>query len=116
MKDEAAVLTDFSRSISPKLAQCLAYQLGRLKNVTAVRVLRLPFPPTGAVSAVYRAVIELQTPNGRGTLLSDYVFFGQGRTEYEFTVIAPLGDRDLLTQFELVLAQRLLRRAATGTA
>jgi hypothetical protein len=116
MKDASAVLKDFARSVSPKLAKCLTYQLGKLKNVLGVRVQRLPFPPTGAVSAVYRAVIDLQTPKGRGTLLSDYVFFGQGRTEYEFTVIAPLGDRDLLTQFELVLAQRLLRRAATGTA
>jgi hypothetical protein len=116
MKDEAAVLTDFSRSISPKLAKCLAYQLGRLKNVTAVRVLRLPFPPTGAVSAVYRAVIELQTPNGRGTLLSDYVFFGQGRMEYEFTVIAPVGAGDQLAQFEHVLALSLLRRAGSGAA
>jgi hypothetical protein len=116
MKDEAAVQTDFARSISPKLAKCLAYQLAKLKNVVGVRVARLPFPPTGVVSAVYRAVIDLRTPSGRGRLLSDYVFFGQGRTEYEFTVIAPLGAADQLAQFEHVLAQTLLRRAASGTA
>jgi hypothetical protein len=116
MKDAAAVETDFARSISPKLARCLAYQLGKMKNVIGVRVERLPFPPTGAVSAVYRAEIDLQTPKGRGTLLSDYVFFGQGRVEYEFTVIAPLGARDQLAQFELGLAQGLLRRAASGSA
>ena len=116
MKDAAAVQTDFARSISPKLAKCLAYQLGKLKNVVGVRVERLPFPPTGDVSAVYRAVIDLQTPSGRGTLLSDYVFFGQGRTEYEFTVIAPPGAQDQLAQFEHVLALTLLRRAASGAA
>jgi hypothetical protein len=116
MKDAAAVQTDFARTISSKLAKCLAYQLGKLKNVVGVRVERLPFPPTGDVSAVYRAVIDLQTPSGRGTLLSDYVFFGQGRTEYEFTVIAPPGAQDQLAQFEHVLALTLLRRAASGAA
>ena len=116
MKDAAAVQTDFARSISPKLAKCLAYQLGKLKNVVGVRVERLPFPPTGDVSAAYRAEIDLQTPKGRGTLLSDYVFFGQGRVEYEFTVIAPVGARDQLAQFEHELAQGLLRRAASGAA
>jgi len=116
MKDAAAVQTDFARSISPKLAKCLAYQLGKLKNVVGVRVERLPFPPTGDVSAAYRAEIDLQTPKGRGTLLSDYVFFGKGRVEYEFTVIAPVGARDQLAQFEHELAQGLLRRAASGAA
>ena len=116
MKDAAAVQTDFARSISPKLAKCLAYQLGKLKNVVGVHVERLPFPPTGDVSAAYRAEIDLQTPKGRGTLLSDYVFFGKGRVEYEFTVIAPVGARDQLAQFEHELAQGLLRRAASGAA
>jgi len=110
------VQTDFARSVSPKLAKCLAYQLAKLKNVLAVHVVRMPFPPTGSVSAVYRAVLEVQTPRGRGTLLSDYVFFGQGRVEYEFTLIAPLGARDQLTKFEQGLAQILLRRSASGTA
>jgi len=116
MANEAAVQTDFARSISPKLAECLAYQLGKLPNVKAVRVSRMPFPPTGSMSAVYRAEIEVQTPKGRGTLLSDYVFFGEGRVEYEFTVIAPFGARDQLAQFELGLAQILLRRASSGSA
>ena len=71
---------------------------------------------TGSVSAVYRAEIGVQTPKGRGTLLSDYVFFGQGRMEYEFTVIAPLAARDQLAQFELGLAQIVLRRASAGSA
>ena len=116
LKSAAMVQTDFARSISPKLAKCLAYQLAKLKNVVGVRVARLPFPPTGVVSAVYRAVIDLRTPSGRGRLLSDYVFFGQGRVEYEFTVIAPVGARDQLAQFEHELAQGLLRRAASGAA
>jgi hypothetical protein len=116
MASEQAVQTDFSRSISPKLADCLASQLGKLPNVKDVRVVRVPFPPTGSVSAVYRAEIGVQTPKGRGTLLSDYVLFGQGRVEYEFTVIAPVGARNQLAQFELGLAQILLRRGSGGSA
>ena len=116
MKNAADVQTDFARSVSPRLSKCLAYQLAKLKNVLAVRVVRMPFPPTGSVSAVYRAVLDVQTPRGRGTLLSDYVFFGQGRVEYEFTLIAPLGARDQLTKFEQGLAQILLRRSPSGTA
>jgi hypothetical protein len=116
MTSPAAVQTDFARSVSPKLAKCLAYQLAQMKNVVAVRIERAPFPPTGSVSAVYRAVLAVQTAGGRSTWLSDYVFFGEGRVEYEFTVIAPLGARDQLAEFELGLAQSLLRRAASGTS
>jgi len=116
MASAHAVQTDFARSISPKLADCLAFQLEKLPNVKGVRVSRMPFPRTGSVSAVYRAEIDVQTPKGRGTLISDYVFFGQGRLEYEFTVIAPLGARNQLAQFELGLAQILVRRAASGSA
>jgi hypothetical protein len=116
MASAHAVKTDFARSISPQLAHCLAFQLGKVPNVKGVRVFRMPFPPTGNVSAVYRAQIDVRTPKGRGTLISDYVFFGQGRLECEFTVIAPLGARDQLVQLEFGLAQILLRRAASGSA
>jgi len=56
--------------------------------------------------------------NGKsqGTLVSDYVFFGAGRVEYEFTVIAPVGAHDQLVRFEQGLAKILLRRAGMGTA
>jgi hypothetical protein len=116
MDSSASVLEDFKRSISPQLAGCLAHQLEKLPNVTSAGVVRLPFPPIGSVSAVYRAMIDVRSGKRRGTLLSDYVFFGDGRTEYEFTVIAPPSARDQLSQFELRLAQILLHRAATGTA
>src|SRR5262245_55531116 len=79
LRSEQDVHADFSRSISPKLAKCLARQLGQLKNVVGVRVTRSPFPAVGSVSAVYRAEIDVQTPKGKATFLSDYVFFGAGR-------------------------------------
>jgi hypothetical protein len=111
-----SVREDFARSISPQLASCIAHQLGKMPNVTRAKVFRLPFPPIGDVSAVYRAVVGVQGGGRHGTLLSDYVFLGDGRTEYEFTVIAPANAGDMLTRFELALAQIVLKRAAKGAA
>jgi len=53
----------------------------------------------------------MRSGRSRGTLLSDYVFFGEGRVEYEFTIIAPVGTGSQLARFELGLAQILLKRA-----
>jgi hypothetical protein len=111
-----SVRQDFARSISPQLASCLAYQLGKMQNVTHVKVMRLPFPPVGDVSAVYRAFVGVQGGGRHGTLLSDYVFLGDGRTEYEFTVIAPASAGDMLTRFEYALSQVVLKRASKGSA
>jgi hypothetical protein len=111
LKSAAAVRTDFARTISPKLARCLALQLKGLPHVVDTSVARLDFPRTGDVSAVYRATIRVREGKTSGTLLSDYVFFGAGRVEYEFTVVAPPAARDQLAQFELRLAQILLKRS-----
>ncbi len=112
LSDADSVMKDFARTVSPGLGNCIAYQLEQTANVNKVTVSRVAFPKTGAVSAAYRAELEVRTPHGEGKLLSDYVFFGEGRVEYEFTVIAPVGARDQLAGFEARLAQILLRRAA----
>jgi hypothetical protein len=111
LSSDDAVMKDFARTISPQLGRCIGYQLGKTANVLDVSVARVAFPKTGAVSAVYRAELSVRTPKGQGKLLSDYVFFGEGRVEYEFTVIAPVGARYQLGRFELGLAKILLRRA-----
>lgn len=107
----ADVAKDFHRTISPQLGQCLAHQLAQLSKVAGVTVTRVPFPPTGTVSAVYRALVAVRSGKSQGRLLSDYVFFGEGRVEYEFTIIAPVGTGSQLPRFELGLAQILLKRA-----
>jgi hypothetical protein len=111
-----SVREDFARSISPQLAKCLVYQLENQPTVTTVHVVRVPFPPIGSVSAVYRATIHVRSGTRQGTLLGDYVFFGDGRTEYELTVIAPPGSGDQLSHFELQLAHIVLQRAGKGPA
>jgi hypothetical protein len=114
--NEGAVRKDFSRTIRPPLAGCLAYQLRKASNVTGVTVKRITFPAVGTTSAAYRATIVVQGANGPGKLLSDYVFFGEGRLEYAFNVIAPVGAGDQLVRFESALAEILLRRAGATPA
>ena len=114
LESAAAVKTDFARTVSPKLAGCLAFQLRQLPNVTGAEVEQIPFPPTGSVSAVFRAAVVVHNGKAQGTLLSDYVFFGSGRIECEFTVIAPVGARDQLVRFEQGLAKILLKRAGAS--
>jgi hypothetical protein len=111
-----AVKTDFARTISPKLGRCLALQLKKLPHVVSTSVSRLSFPQTGTVSAAYRATISVRDGKTKGQLVSDYVFFGAGRLEYEFTVVAPPGARPQLMKFEVGLAQILLKRAGLLTA
>jgi hypothetical protein len=116
LTNDAAVRTDFDRSISPQLARCLAYQLGRVPGVSEVSVIRIPFPPVGTVSAAYRAEMVVTRHGHSIHWITDYVFFGQGRTEYELTVVAPAETSDQLSRFEVELAQSLLRRAGAEPA
>jgi hypothetical protein len=114
--NSGAVQKDFSRTISPALGRCLAFQLRKSPNVVAVSVSKLHFPPTGTVSAAYRAVVTVRSGKSRGKVLSDFVFFGEGRLEYSFNVVAPLGAGNQLVTFESALAQILLKRAGAAPA
>ena len=112
----AAVQSDFARTLTTKFPACLAYQLDHSPTIVSASVSRVPFPPTGAVSAAYRATVVVHSTRVRGALLSDFVYFGEGRVEYSFNVVAPLSARGQLSRFELALARILLKRAATGPA
>jgi hypothetical protein len=118
LSSAGSVETDFRRSISPALGQCLAYQLEHLTSVkvTSATVERVHFPPIGSASAVYRAYITVRHNGQLATVLSDYVFLGEGRVEYEFTVSAPVSSRDQLQRFEFQLAEILIHRAKAGAA
>ena len=116
LANEAAVQTDFDRSVSPQLGRCLAYQLARVPAVTDVSITRIPFPPVGTVSAVYRADMVVSRHGHSVHWITDYVFFGEGRTEYELTVVAPAGTGDQLARFEAELAQILVHRAGAEPA
>jgi hypothetical protein len=116
LASSADVENDFHRTISPQLGECLAYQLRKVPKVEGVTVTRVSFPPIGTVSAVYHARVTVRSGKAEGTLLSDYVFFGVGRVEYEFTIIAPVGTGSQLPRFELGLAEILLKRAGVVPA
>jgi hypothetical protein len=116
LKNKQAVATDFARTIHPKLAGCLAYQLKRSGHgqVTSVKVQKLRFPKVGDVSAAYRAVVTVHSGKRVARIVSDFIFFGSGRLEYSLNVIAPATEGGQLVPFELAMAQILVKRSSTG--
>lgn len=110
LSSAAEVREDFARTISPRLASCLAYQIDRSPKVASATVERIPFPSTGSASAAYRATVVFRGSGLDDVVLSDFVFFAVGRVEYSFNVIAPLDTRSQLVRFELALAEVILRR------
>ena len=74
-------------------AAASSYQLGKLaarRPTSRSRASRFRRPDRSAPSSARSSTV--QDGEGAGAVLvSDYVFFGAGRTEYEFTVIAPVG-------------------------
>jgi hypothetical protein len=112
-----AVKTDFARSVQPKLADCLAYELKSSSkgSVLSVSVRKLVLPPVGNISAAYRATMVIKTTTGRtAKWVSDFVFVGQGRFEFTINVVAPASESDQLGPFETAMAQILVKRAPTG--
>jgi len=104
------VRTDFARTILPPLPGCLAYQLELGRNIAAVTVVRLDFPKIGNVSAAYRATITVRMKGRTAKVLSDFLFFGNGRLEYSLNVVAPARYRPQLVPFEADMARMLLKR------
>jgi hypothetical protein len=113
LSSAAQVREDFGRTIVPKLAPCLAYQIRQSPKVVSARVQRIPFPSTGWASAAYRATVVLNGVGEKASVLSDFIFFAQGRVEYSFNVIAPVENRSQLVRFELAIAQMILKRAGS---
>ena len=113
LKSDRAVRTDFARSVRPKLADCLAYQLKESGKgrVTAVKMSQLAVSRIGDVSAAYRAEVSIRV-NGRvAKLVRDFIFFGQGRYEYSIVVDAPTFQVGQLVPFETTIAQLLVKRS-----
>ena len=113
-----AVRTDFARTIKPKLAECLAYQLKQAGKgqVVSAEVRRLPFPALGTVSAAYRATLVLRAGSRLVKFVNDFVFVGEGRLEYSLSIVAPAVESAQLVPFEQSLVQILVRRAGANVA
>jgi hypothetical protein len=112
METVAYLQKDFARTIQPGLPGCLAHQLKQGEGINAVTVTPLAFPKVGAVSAAYRAVVTLRSRGRTAKVISDYVFFGNGRLEYSLNVIAPLRYKQQLVSFEVEMARMLVKRGA----
>jgi hypothetical protein len=109
-----SVAKDFARTIQPELEDCLAHQLKRGPGIAGVTVERLDFPMVGANTAAYRATITVRLNGRTAKVLSDYVFFSNGRLEYSLNVQASARYRPQLVPFEADIARMLLKRGARG--
>jgi hypothetical protein len=116
LESAQAVTTDFARTMRPKLTDCLAHQLKASGNgeVVKVEVQKLDFPRVGNVSAAYRATITLHAHGHDAKVVSDFVFFGQGRFEFSLNVVAPAFEAAQLVPFEQAMVQKLVSRSASG--
>jgi hypothetical protein len=112
-----AVAQDFSRSVGPKLPDCLAYQLKNANKalVSNAVVKEISFPKVGSVSVAYRAVITTTQNGHRGRFIRDFVFFGQGRFEFSIVVDAPSIDAAQVVPFEQAMVQILVRRSKSSS-
>lgn len=112
LESPQAVQTDFSRTVQPKLAECLAYQIKKSGNgqVKSVQVKPLNLTKLGSVSAAYRAYVVLRNGTHDAHIVSDFVFFGVGKYEYSINVLAPAPLAGQLTAFEQSMAQMLVKR------
>jgi hypothetical protein len=112
MQNAAAVRTDFSRTVRPPLAACLGHIFAQAAGAGAkvVSAKRVAFPRIGAVSAAFRVTTDVTSGSQTVRLLVDFVFVGQGRTEYSLSVIAPAQAQADVGPFEQRLARALVLR------
>jgi hypothetical protein len=121
MASAANVATGFVRTIQPKLAPCLDYELRHAKgekSITRVAVGAVSFPGlgySGPVAKVRHALFRAEVTfrlNGRHVdYVSDYLFLGVGAAEFTVNVIVPAVDRTQLIPFETAVAELLVKRA-----
>jgi hypothetical protein len=100
----------FDRFIQPKLAACLAYDLRKsfgTAKITILKMQRLKFAQVANRTAVFRVPVVYQ----QVTVDSDFVFIGQGRSQFYVNVVAPSNVEGQLPAFELRLAKQLVKRA-----
>jgi hypothetical protein len=112
LRSSAAVVTDFRRTVSPKLGDCLGYELRNSQGVVSAAVSQLSFPKVGDVSGAYRAHLVLKEGTRTVRATEDFVFFGVGRYEYALRVIVSEKATSQLVPFEASMASMLAKRAA----
>jgi hypothetical protein len=112
MQKASFVKTDFQRSVKPQLAACLGhlFEQSAGPDTKLVSSARVAFPRVGVVSALYRITASVTSGGQTVRVLIDSVFFGQSRTEYSLTVVAPEAAKSQLVPFETRLARLLVGR------
>jgi hypothetical protein len=100
----------FDRFLQPKLFTCLRYDLLKSLGGTKVTFLkgkRLDFAKVAERTAVFRLPIVYKN----ATIDFDFLFIGQGRSQFYVNIVAPSVQESQLPAFELRLAKVLAGRA-----
>jgi hypothetical protein len=100
----------FNRFLQPKLFACLKYDLSKSlggAKVTYLKGKRLTFTKVAERTAVFRLPIVY-----KGAKIDfDFLYFGQGRSQFYVNIVAPSVQENQLPAFELRLAKALVKRA-----
>jgi hypothetical protein len=112
LESPAAVRTDFRRTVTAKLGDCLAHQYRRDPEVLAVSVKRLDFPRLGSRRAAYRLTLTVRTKGRPAKVVSDFVFVGHGRMEFSLNLVAPARFAPQLADFEADIVRIALKRGS----
>jgi hypothetical protein len=114
LKTAKQVETLFGRILHPKLATCLKYDLLKSvggTNVIIGKVTRLDLAKVGTHSAVFRVSLIVKSGKSSVEVLSDFMFLGQGRTEWFVNIVAPASVDSQLPALENRIARTLVERA-----
>jgi hypothetical protein len=115
LRTAAMVRTDFSRTIRPPLARCLAVtfeqQSGSGTTIRVVSSKKVAFPAVAPVTVAYRVTSNVTQGSRTVKIVVDFVFMGKNRTEMTLTVTARSGAERAMTGFEQRLARVLAGRA-----
>ena len=100
----------FDRFLQPKLFTCLRYDMSKSlggAKVTFLKGRRLAFSKVAERTAVFRLPIVYQ---GK-TIDFEFLYLGQGRSQFYVNIVAPSVQESQLPAFELRLAKVLVKRA-----
>jgi len=114
LRSAKQVDTQFNRILQPKLATCLKYDLFKSvggTNVIIGKVTRLDLAKVGTHSALFRVALIYKTGKTGVDVISDFMFLGQGRTEWFVNVVAPASVDSQLVALENRIARTLVKRA-----
>lgn len=113
MKTAKQVEIQFNRILQPKLATCLRYDLLKSiggQGIVLGKVKRLEVAKVGTHAALFRVELAVKSGKSSVVVFSDFMFLGQGRTQFYVNVVAPSSVESQLGSLENRIARTLINR------